>query len=171
MEPFGFINPCKSGGDSYFGCTSAKHVHYHIRFLSAYSFTACLCQDWRKTGNFFHSSHWLQFHIQMSHINQIYAKWPFLHAHAVICMKNSKHYIIWNISFCSHLTINSRLIINFPNFDKQYKVRAVTYIALAGQWQPHTKKYNFLFFNFGMKTLFCIPWCVHLLYTLLLCTL
>lgn len=116
-------------------------------------------------------SHWPQFHIQMSHINQIYAKWPFLHAHVVICMKNSKHYIIWNISFCSHLTINSRLIINFPNFDKRYKVRAVTCIALAGQWQPHTKKYNFLFFNFGMKTLFCIPWCVHLLYALLLCTL
>lgn len=74
MEPFGFINPCKSGGGSYFVCTSAKHIHYHIRFLSAYSFPACLCVEWKEsTQQLIFStvpvtpSHMLQSHIQMSH--------------------------------------------------------------------------------------------------------
>lgn len=112
IEPFGFINPCKSGGDSYFGCTSAKHIHYHIRFLSAYSFTACLCVDWKESTQQLifstvsvTSSHMLQFYsdVTFSHaifrclINQIYAKWPFLHAHVVIYIKISKHHMMWNI--------------------------------------------------------------------------
>lgn len=74
MELFGFINPCKSGGDSYFCCTAAKHRHYQIRFLSAYNFTACLCgvEGIHSTAEFFHSSGYTFSHTTVSYSDVSY---------------------------------------------------------------------------------------------------
>lgn len=86
-------------------------------------------------------------------------RWHCICHEAVVYKKISKHHIKWNISFCSHLAVNSSLITHFSNFDKWYKIRAVTYIALAGQRQPHTKKYNLFFLiwyeNFILHTMVC----------------
>lgn len=144
-----------------------------------------MCQDWRKESTQVISSavpvtppHWLQFHIQTSHINQIStATFPLCNVlMLIICMKNSKPGIIWNIYFCSHLTINTSFITSFPDFDKRY--RHVICDNLAAQRQSRSsKKYKLIFFffsfffNFSMKTLCCMPWCVYMLDSLPLCTL
>lgn len=66
------------------------------------------------------------------------------------CKRHRKH------SFCSHLIINSSLIINFPDFDKRFRIGHVTYVInFASQWHLCSEKLQacFFFFNFSMKTI------------------